>query len=413
MHAKKYVIIVIKFFITVALLSIVAYLIQYKVLDSKPYANFFECIANTIVYITGYDNVTDLHYIIRILLSIIGLVCLALLGANLTVNLFCRTKDVKIIAPDFKIGTDNVYCLCLGLINQGGSICNAIAKISFYDNESRTCDGFAVEKSNPFIKGGASWDIRIPVHSGTLFCEYLRMMLFGGMIKRMIVTYTYVDVATGQQSIRLMEYDITLLNIKGLSIRTVRLRETLRKLLTRFLAPPKLMTKENLQFKQWLKRNTYPLKIMDLKPVNEGIIDITKQKSGIVKAVVDFTQLNDKGKTDTYAALAFYYEREYFDLSLQYRENAIWKLTLHGFNLSKIRIEFFDEKGGDPHFCEIDVPSRTESRDVPIKDLFNSSKECESITKVLITVWQDYLIDKERVAMIFLKGISVEYENRA
>jgi hypothetical protein len=391
-------------------LGAAAYLLQAVLPAGKSSGDIIEGIAGKIVYITGYDGAADLHYILKALLAIIGLVCLALFGAHLTVNLFCRIRDVKIIAPAFMPGPGGVHYLCLGLVNRGGSICNAEAKLYFYDNESRTCDGFAVERSSPFIKGGGSWDILIPIHSGTRLCQYLRMMLLGSKIKKMVVTYTYVDVATGQQSIRLMEYDKTLLNIKGLAPRTVRLRENLRKALARFLAPPKLITKENLQFKQWLKGNTYPLNIKDLKPVNEGIISISKQEFNIVKASVDFGQTNDKGEKDIFAALAFYYELAPFDLSLQYRENAVWKLTLHGLNLSKMRLEFFGEKKEEPpRFAEIDVPARAGTVGVQINTLFASPEQCENITKVLLTVWQSHLVDKEKPAMIFLRGIRVEY----
>jgi hypothetical protein len=74
-----------------------------------------------------------------------------------------------------------------------------------------------------------------------------------------------------------------------------------------------------------------------------------------------------------------------------------------------MNLEFFNEKENKIKSYEIDMPTRAETVDVPINMLFAGPEKCESITKVYLTVRQDHLVDKGKPAMIFIKGIRVEY----
>lgn len=359
-------------------------------------------VQSTFLYILGYGDPASNSQLIKSILAMIGFVSLSLMSAHITVNLFWRIKDVRINEfVSIKRDKDR-YFLTFAITNHGGDICNAEAKFSFFDVISNEMEDYPAIRTIPILKRGTTWQIDIPVVIGSVLCEYLRLMHYCNQKIKMIITYTYSDVKTGQQSIRVKEYGI----------------DNMRAEIGQEVENPKANAEKNIsnnmpvkdhnnEFTEWLRMNTYPIDLMMLRPINEGTIVLTHQTDGI-KSVVDFSKPNDRRELPTYAAIAYIYKRFVFDMCYLYKKGASFLITAHcSENLQKMHLEVKNELGEELKPYPLPITQEMKTMVVPIRKIFESIEQCSSITEMLFVIYKDYLVDSEKPAEFFIEKIEI------
>lgn len=286
------------------------------------------------LYTIGYGESKE-SLLAQNIFALIGIVTVTLMTTYLTINLFWRMDDVKISSQiPIWLEENNKYFASVLIANEGEGICKLKGDFMACDD-----NGEEISKSKSFEKPllikKSFWKIDIPVENSFLY-KVLRTMRKWKLFCRLYLTFSFVDTATGQESIKVVEYtenDIFAVEMPG-----------------GFSAEPGRKWKERAElqkssvadkvFDDWICRNVIPLFPGAAIPIeNGGKIYILPAADGGFLAEADFSCGCAYNETHFVMALLDYRANP-MDWSTYYSENAVFLAELSGNDeIGKVTIE--------------------------------------------------------------------------
>lgn len=170
-----------------------------------PWSHLLEETGLYFLYTIGYGSLEQ-DTVLQQVFAMIGIISLSLMGTFLTINLFWRIDDVKIRPTiEWKKEKEHSY-LTFEIQNKGRSICDLKATFMTYDASGNLIAQNLEEYTYPLLVHGAKWIMTMNLKE-TFWYQTLKTMLENDQVS-LYMTFSLVDVKTGQSSIKVVSWKV-------------------------------------------------------------------------------------------------------------------------------------------------------------------------------------------------------------
>ena len=150
------------------------------------------------LYTIGYGALEG-DSVIQNVLAMVGIVALALMTTFLTIKLFWRLDDVKLLSD--VLWEDDA--LKIQFQNNGGSICDMKATFTLYDEDKMENVGEPKEYYMPVLVKNSVWNLKMDLNETFWYRAVYRLLTSSDV--KLYCLFSFVDTKSGQSSIKVEE----------------------------------------------------------------------------------------------------------------------------------------------------------------------------------------------------------------